>query len=106
MSYPRELHLDGVLRSSHTSSARKSRQISADSKPIHSPFSYIAVSYLSYKSSTGYGRKQCRRRYRVNQDEQTWERLAHHFTLRSHLHRGEVYEVRGHRAYALSGRWT
>src|SRR5215207_9281777 len=75
MSYPRELHLDGVLRSSHTSSARKSRQISADSKPIHSPFSYIAVSYLSYKSSTGYGRKQCRRRYRVNQDEQTWERL-------------------------------
>src|SRR5215208_7638326 len=49
---------------------------------------------------------QCSRRYRVNQDEQTWERLAHHFTLRSHLQRGGVHEISGHRAYALSGRWT
>ena len=85
-----ELRLYGVLGSLHTSDSRKSPKISADSKPIHSPFSYIAVSYLSYKSSTGYGRKPCRRRCRVNQDEQIWERLAHHFTLRSHLQRGSI----------------
>src|SRR5919112_3780048 len=32
----------------------------------------------------------CRHRYRVNQDAQTRERLAHHFTLRSHLQRGSL----------------
>jgi Transposase IS116/IS110/IS902 family len=36
------------------------------------------------------GRGPNRRRYRVNQGEQTQERLAHHFTLRSHLQRGRI----------------
>ncbi len=35
--------------------SRKSPQISANSQSILSPLSHIAVSYLSYKSSTGYG---------------------------------------------------
>jgi hypothetical protein len=35
--------------------SRKSLQISANSQSILSPLSHIAVSYLSYKSSTGYG---------------------------------------------------
>jgi hypothetical protein len=50
----------------------------------------LLVILVIYKSSTEYGRGPCRRRYRVNQDEQTWERLAHHFTLRSHLQRGSI----------------
>jgi hypothetical protein len=58
-----------------------------ESQPILSPLSYIAVSCLGYKSSTGLGRSPYRGRYRVNQGEQTRKRLAHHFTLRSRLHR-------------------
>jgi hypothetical protein len=41
-------------------------------------------------NSTGYGKGACRRRYGVNQDEATRERLALHFTLRP-THREEEY---------------
>jgi hypothetical protein len=60
------------------------------SQRILSPFSYIAVSYPGYKTRPDRGRGPCRRRYRVNQDEQTQVRLAHHFTLRSNLQRGSI----------------
>jgi hypothetical protein len=46
--------IERLFRQFQTGDSRKSPQISADSQPILSPLSYI-VSYLSYKSSTGYG---------------------------------------------------
>jgi hypothetical protein len=64
------------------------------SQPILSRFSvrsHISLAIiLSKRARPDRGRGPIRRRYRVNQDEQTQERLAHHFTLRSHLHRRSI----------------